>query len=384
MPLLTLCFQLHQPFRLHPEGTALFWDEKNREIFTQRAERCYLPTIQMFSDLVRAHYDFKISLSISGTFIEQAELYQPQVLDAAQGAAPSRRRHPPGRVPRTALLLLVRLLLRRSPQDRVQGTGLAAPPEDARHLRGQADRLRQHRPVVQQRDRQHRGGHGLQGHPLRADGQDGRRAKPRAHPGQRGPPRDRAKGPAPQAGRAAAKRGLEPQAGPRTSTATPPRPASTPTWSTRPAARSWCSSATSRSWRPGRPHTRRWSAFWRNLAEEITSRTDIVPANPTEIAEWFQITECPMVDCPDPTDSLPETMSGQAGHAAVPRPVGALPEHREPGGRGQTRRRRPRPQVPVPDHLGPPAVPARRRQRPGPRSPTRSTPTTRWRPRRMP
>ena len=76
---------MHQPFRLHPEGTALFWDEKNREIFVQRAERCYLPTIQMFSDLVRDHYDFKISLSISGTFLEQAELYQPQVLDALKG-----------------------------------------------------------------------------------------------------------------------------------------------------------------------------------------------------------------------------------------------------------------------------------------------------------
>jgi len=85
MPLLTLCFQLHQPFRLHPDGTSLFWDEKNREIFTQKAERCYLPAIQMFSDLVRAHYDFKICLSPSGTFLEQAELYQPQILDALKG-----------------------------------------------------------------------------------------------------------------------------------------------------------------------------------------------------------------------------------------------------------------------------------------------------------
>ncbi len=81
MPLLTLCFQLHQPFRLHPEGTALFWDEKNREVFARKAERCYLPTIQIFSDLVHAHYDFKVCLSLSGTFIEQAELYQPQVID---------------------------------------------------------------------------------------------------------------------------------------------------------------------------------------------------------------------------------------------------------------------------------------------------------------
>ena len=34
MPLLTLYFELHQPFRLHPDGATLLWDEKNREIFT--------------------------------------------------------------------------------------------------------------------------------------------------------------------------------------------------------------------------------------------------------------------------------------------------------------------------------------------------------------
>ena len=58
--------------------------------------------------------------------------------------------------------------------------------------------------------------------------------------------------------------------------------------------------------------------FWKSLAEEITSRTDIVPANPTEVAEWFQITECPMVDCPYPTNSLPVDDVGPGEHAGLP------------------------------------------------------------------
>ena len=95
MPLLTLYFQFHQPFRLHPDGATLLWDEKNREIFTQRAEKCYLPTIRMFSDLVHAHYDFKISLGMSGTFLEQAETYKPEVIDVLKGCSTSVRT--PGR-----------------------------------------------------------------------------------------------------------------------------------------------------------------------------------------------------------------------------------------------------------------------------------------------
>ena len=85
MPLLTLYFQLHQPFRLHPDGVTLLWDEKNREIFTRRAQKCYIPTIRLFSDLVHAHYDFKISLGMSGTFLEQAESYKPEVIDVLKG-----------------------------------------------------------------------------------------------------------------------------------------------------------------------------------------------------------------------------------------------------------------------------------------------------------
>ena len=85
MPLVTFYFQLHQPFRLHPEKDKFLWEEKNREIFLKVAEKCYLPAAQMFTELVTDNPAFKITLGMSGTFLEQAELYQPEVIRALQG-----------------------------------------------------------------------------------------------------------------------------------------------------------------------------------------------------------------------------------------------------------------------------------------------------------
>ena len=74
MPLVTFYFQLHQPFRLHPEREKFLWEEKNRSVFLKVAEKCYLPATAMFTELVAAHPSFKITLGMSGTFLEQAEL----------------------------------------------------------------------------------------------------------------------------------------------------------------------------------------------------------------------------------------------------------------------------------------------------------------------
>ncbi|MEI8173838.1 MAG: glycogen/starch synthase [Deltaproteobacteria bacterium] len=84
MPLVTFYFQLHQPLRLHPERDKFLWDEKNREIFIKVSEKCYLPATNMFTELVSSHPEFKITLSMSGTFLEQAQLYQPAVIRALQ------------------------------------------------------------------------------------------------------------------------------------------------------------------------------------------------------------------------------------------------------------------------------------------------------------
>ena len=84
MPLVTFYFQLHQPFRLHPDRGKFLWNKSNREIFLKVSEKCYLPATRMFTELIAQNKGFKITLSMSGVFLEQAELYQPDVIRALQ------------------------------------------------------------------------------------------------------------------------------------------------------------------------------------------------------------------------------------------------------------------------------------------------------------
>jgi len=84
MPLLTIYFQLHQPFRLHPARDKFLWEEVNRDIFRKVAQKCYLPATRMFTELLALHKTFKITMGMSGTFLEQADLYAPEVIRALQ------------------------------------------------------------------------------------------------------------------------------------------------------------------------------------------------------------------------------------------------------------------------------------------------------------
>jgi glycogen synthase len=84
VPLVTFYFQLHQPLRLHPDGVTLLWVEKNKEVFEKVTRKCYLPATFLFTDVVQSHPEFKICLSMSGTFLDQAERYQPHVIQALQ------------------------------------------------------------------------------------------------------------------------------------------------------------------------------------------------------------------------------------------------------------------------------------------------------------
>jgi glycogen synthase len=84
MPIATIYFQLHQPFRLHPARDKFLWDDKNKEVFEKVAEKNYLPATKMFTRLIADNPGFKITFSMSGTFLEQAQLYKPEVIKCLQ------------------------------------------------------------------------------------------------------------------------------------------------------------------------------------------------------------------------------------------------------------------------------------------------------------
>jgi alpha-amylase len=84
-------FQVHQPFRLRPDfdffciGTTKPYEDdvKNAEICRKVAAKCYLPTNKLMLELIRKHKEkFRISFSISGTALDQFEMYCPEVLDS--------------------------------------------------------------------------------------------------------------------------------------------------------------------------------------------------------------------------------------------------------------------------------------------------------------
>ena len=84
MALAIFYFQLHQPFRLHPDRDKFLWEHNNREIFEKVSEKNYIPATKMFTELVADNPAFKITLSMSGTFLEQAQLYKPEVIRCLQ------------------------------------------------------------------------------------------------------------------------------------------------------------------------------------------------------------------------------------------------------------------------------------------------------------
>ncbi|MBN1816213.1 MAG: glycogen/starch synthase [Sedimentisphaerales bacterium] len=77
---LSLCFDLHQPFRIHPEGTEFLWEEKNRSIFIGLSEWCYLPSLCALAETLSRTPLLHVAINVSGTFLEQAEQYQPEII----------------------------------------------------------------------------------------------------------------------------------------------------------------------------------------------------------------------------------------------------------------------------------------------------------------
>ena len=91
----TVCFyfQVHQPYRLRPytifdTDSNYFDDAKNAEICRKVAHKCYLPTNQVMLELIRMHEGrFRIAYSLTGSVLEQFQLYAPEVLYSFQQLA---------------------------------------------------------------------------------------------------------------------------------------------------------------------------------------------------------------------------------------------------------------------------------------------------------
>ena len=85
-------FQIHQPYRLKRyrffdigKDHYYYDDFSNEDILQQIAERSYLPATQMLLEMVEEHKDqFKFALSVSGTALDQLEIFAPEVIENLQ------------------------------------------------------------------------------------------------------------------------------------------------------------------------------------------------------------------------------------------------------------------------------------------------------------
>jgi alpha-amylase len=95
---IVLYLHMHQPWRLARfryldlgSGRPYFDVHRNLEIFRGIADRCYRPTLKRLEVALEQHPEFRFSLSITGTFLEQAAQCAPDVIDLLRGVVRSGR-----------------------------------------------------------------------------------------------------------------------------------------------------------------------------------------------------------------------------------------------------------------------------------------------------
>ena len=94
-PGIVLYLHVHQPYRVRPytvfdtsqshdyfNGVSYEAPTNNEAIFRKVADKSYRPMNQVLERLLAEHPDFRLSLSITGTFIEQARQWAPDVLES--------------------------------------------------------------------------------------------------------------------------------------------------------------------------------------------------------------------------------------------------------------------------------------------------------------
>ena len=101
---IVLYLHMHQPWRLkHYSIFSVshdhdYWDEKdwyagtnNERIFKKVADKSYRPMLARLEKCINTYPGFKFSLSITGTFLEQAEMWAPDVIETLQRLVKSGR-----------------------------------------------------------------------------------------------------------------------------------------------------------------------------------------------------------------------------------------------------------------------------------------------------
>jgi alpha-amylase len=91
---IVLYLHLHQPWRLARfrfldlgSGRSYFDVDRNLTIFRGISERCYRPALDRLARSLDEHPEFRLSVSVTGTFLEQARLAAPDVLDRLRALA---------------------------------------------------------------------------------------------------------------------------------------------------------------------------------------------------------------------------------------------------------------------------------------------------------
>lgn len=89
--MLSICIylQIHQPFRITGKKPDYFKDRpeneiSNKKIFEKVCKNSYLPTAKIIEKILNNYKNFGISVSFSGTVLEQMEKFSPQTLKVFQ------------------------------------------------------------------------------------------------------------------------------------------------------------------------------------------------------------------------------------------------------------------------------------------------------------
>lgn len=106
---IVLMFEVHQPYRLDRRihvkllekavsgkiepselEDAIFDNQLNRLVIERAGNRCYIPATKIITENIRrfkeSGKEFKVSFSISGVFLEQAQKWKPEIIDAFREA----------------------------------------------------------------------------------------------------------------------------------------------------------------------------------------------------------------------------------------------------------------------------------------------------------